>query len=77
MVEAAHDWPGRDHTLQVNGAMDGRILAQGKVWPVIVVITGVGLEDPAQVVLAQDDDVVQALPSDRSDQSLDMAVLPW
>ncbi len=47
MVEPTHDWPGRDHTLSLNAAMVGRILAQGEVWPVIVLIIGVGLEEPA------------------------------
>jgi hypothetical protein len=35
----------------------------------LVVIAGISLQDPAQVRLAQDDDMVEALAPDRSDQS--------
>jgi hypothetical protein len=41
-----------------------------------VVIAGVGREDPAKLVLAEDDDVIEAFPADRADQSLRMPVLP-
>ena len=41
-----------------------------------VVIAGVGREDPAQVGLAENDDVIEAFPADRADQSLRMPVLP-
>jgi hypothetical protein len=40
-----------------------------------IVIAGVGRKDPAQMGLAQDDDVIKALPADRADQSLRMPVL--
>ena len=36
----------------------------------------VGLEDPTQVSLAQGDDMIDALATDRSDQPLCEAVLP-
>jgi hypothetical protein len=35
----------------------------------LVVIAGISLQNPAQVSLAQDDDMVDALAPDRSDQS--------
>src|SRR4030095_8880047 len=41
-----------------------------------VAIAGVGCEDPAQVGLAEDDDVIEAFPADRTKQSLRMPVLP-
>jgi hypothetical protein len=41
-----------------------------------VVIADVGREDPAQLGLAEDDDVIEAFPADRADQSLRMPVLP-
>ena len=53
-----------------------RILAQGQVRSQFVVIAGVGRKDPAQMGLAVDDDVVEAFPADRADQSLRMPVLP-
>jgi len=42
-----------------------------------VVVIDVGGEDAAEMALIEDDDVVQALPSDRADGSLDVGVLPW
>ena len=41
-----------------------------------VVIAGVGGKDSAQMGLAKDDDVVQALPTDRANQPFRMAILP-
>jgi transposase len=37
---------------------------------------GIGRKDPAQVGLAKDDEVIEALPADRADQPLRMSVLP-
>ena len=56
--------------------MARRILAQGQMRSQFVVIAGVGRKDPAQVGLAEDDDVIEALPADRANQSLRMPFLP-
>jgi len=53
-----------------------RIFIQCPVRPDLVVIAGVSLQDPAQMRLAQDDDMVDALAPDRSDQSFGKTVLP-
>ena len=44
--------------------------------PDIVVIAGIGLKDPAQVGVAEEDDVIEAFPADRADQSLRLPILP-
>ena len=41
-----------------------------------IVVAGVARKDPAQMALAEDDDVIEAFPADRADQSLRMTVLP-
>jgi hypothetical protein len=41
-----------------------------------VVIAGVVSKDSTQVGVAEDDDVIEAFPADRADQSLRMPVLP-
>src|ERR1700694_5056611 len=41
-----------------------------------IIIVGVGFQDPVQMRLAQDNDVVQTLTPDRSDQPFGKAVLP-
>lgn len=42
-----------------------------------VVVRGVICQQPTKLLLPQDQDMVEALASDRSDQSFSMAVLPW
>src|SRR5258707_2551148 len=41
-----------------------------------IIIVGVGFQDPTQMHLAQDNDVVHTFTPDRSDQPFDKAVLP-
>src|SRR6202042_1732152 len=41
-----------------------------------IMIVGVGFQDPTQMGLAQDNDVVQTLTPDRSDQPFGKAILP-
>jgi hypothetical protein len=41
-----------------------------------IVIAGVVSKDSTQMGVAEDDDVIEALPADRADQSLRMPVLP-
>src|SRR5215216_7535961 len=53
-----------------------RILGQSKMWPDIVVVSGIRRKNATQVILARDHDVIEALPSDRADQPLRMAILP-
>jgi len=44
--------------------------------PDLIVVIGIGRKDTAQVGLAPDHNVVQALPTDRADQPLGISVLP-
>src|ERR1700730_7696357 len=41
-----------------------------------IIIVGVGFQDPTQMHLAQDNDVVYTLTPDRSDQTFGKAILP-
>ena len=50
-------------------------MLQSKMQPNTVVIGSIGLEHLTQVSLAQDYDVIQALPTYRADQPLRMAIL--
>src|SRR5258708_33038189 len=60
----------------LNRAREWRIFVQRAVRSQIVVITGIGLQNPAEGRLTQGDHMVDALASDRSDQSFGKAVLP-
>jgi hypothetical protein len=53
-----------------------RIPGQSQMWPDIVVVSGIRRKNATQVILAQDHDVIEALPTDRADQPLHMSVLP-
>lgn len=75
-MKSAEDGLCSDVTEPLDGTKQRRILGQSKMWSDMVVVGSIGLEDPAQVALAQDHDVIQALPTDRANQPLRMAILP-
>src|SRR5262249_26356547 len=43
----------------------------------VMMILKIACQHAAQVMLAQNDDVIQTFTADRTDQSLDIWVLPW
>src|ERR1700724_2417130 len=49
---------------------------QREVRPELVVIRDVGCDDAAEMSLAEHDEMVETLPSDRADQPFDVSVLP-
>ena len=76
MVHPAEDRPSNELTKPLNRPTARRILAQRQMRSQFVVIAGVGRKDPAQMDLAEDDDVIEAFPADGADQPLCMSVLP-
>ena len=44
--------------------------------PHAVVMVAIGREDPQQMGLAEDDDVIEAFSTDRTDQPLRVPILP-
>src|SRR6202140_3158429 len=63
-------------TGSLNRARNRRILVQGSMRSDAIVIVGVGFQDPTQMHLAQDDDVVHTFAPARSDQPFGKAILP-
>jgi hypothetical protein len=59
----------------LNRAMGWRVLVQGQMRSKFVVVVGVGGKDSTQVGVAKDDDMVEAFPAYRANQSLRMPVL--
>jgi hypothetical protein len=53
-----------------------RVVVKRPVCPSVVVVFDVFIEDAAQVVLAEEDHVVQALAADRAAHPLNLGVLP-
>ena len=62
MMKPAENRPRGEPTEPLNRPMRRRVLAQGLMRSEFVVIARVGRKDPTQMGLAQDDDVIKALP---------------
>jgi hypothetical protein len=60
----------------LNQSTDRRVLAQREVCPGVFVGVEVGLEDSPQTGLVHNNHVIQTLSTNRSDQPLDVGVLP-
>lgn len=76
MMKSAKDRLSNKLAEPVDRPMVRRIFVQGQMCSAFVVIAGVGRKDPAQMALAEDDGMIEALPADRADQSLRVPVLP-
>jgi hypothetical protein len=76
MMKSAEDRPRGEATEPLEGPMGRRVLAQGQMRSKFVVIAGVGRKDSTQMGVAKDDDVIEAFPANRTDQSLRMPILP-
>ena len=73
MMKSAEKRPRDKLAAPLDGPMTRRILTHGQMSSELV---GVGRKDSAEMVLAKDDDVIEALSPDGTDQSLRMPVLP-
>jgi hypothetical protein len=60
-MKPAEDGPCIDLAELLDGRNQRRILGQRQMRPNMVVVGSIGLEDLAQMVLAEDHDVIQAL----------------
>jgi len=76
MMEATENRLSSKPAETLDRPMAWRILAQGQMNAQFVVVGSICRKDPAQVGLAKDDNVIEALPADRADQPLRMSVLP-
>jgi len=76
MMKSTEDRLSSELAEPLDRSMARRIFVQEQMRSETVVTAGVGREGPAQLGLAEDDDVIEAFPADRADQSLHMPVLP-
>ena len=76
MVQAAEMRQPTQHSMAMHGSTQRGILIQGQVRTKPVVILGIVAQQSARMALVDDDQLIQAIPSDRSDQALDVGVLP-
>jgi hypothetical protein len=70
MMKSAKDRPLDDLPEPLDRPTTRRIFIQRQMSSELVVIAGIGHKNPAQMALAEDDDVIEALPADRADQPL-------
>jgi hypothetical protein len=76
VMQSADERMEADAADPLNWARERRIFAQRSVRSGLIIVGGVFAQDPAQVRFAQDDNMVDTLVTDRSDQSFGEAVLP-
>src|SRR5208337_4074698 len=76
MMQSSEERRRRDSPDALNCAKNRRVLPQREVGLHNIVVGSVCPNDAAQVRFAEHDDVVEALAAIRSDESLDVTVLP-
>src|SRR5262249_56007651 len=75
-MESEKDGVGVDDSGTLNGAKGRCIFVQRPVRSDVVVITSIGSQDSAQMGFAPDDEMIETLAPDRSDQPFSEAILP-
>src|SRR5713101_2443984 len=76
----ATDFWNLDHLTErerLDRSADGRIFFERQMRTASFVVFEIILQDPAQPGLMENNDVIQALPSNGPDQALRVGVLPW
>jgi hypothetical protein len=59
------------------GRLLGGVLVEREVSASLMVVREVADQDAAQVPFTEDENVIQTLPSDRTDEALREGILPW
>ena len=75
-MKAAEDGRRYDAAHVLDCAIDRSVLVERPMSPQLIIISGILRQNPAQVRFAEDNHMVDALASDRSDQPFGEAVLP-
>ena len=69
MMQSAQHWCGDNGSASVDGASQRCVLAQPQVCARLIVVERIRGQDPSQMPLAEDQDVIQALAAECSDQA--------
>ena len=77
MMEPAQDWTAKNVTDGPNGTRYRRILIQGQMRTYLIVVFHVRQKYVTKMSFAQDDDMIDAFPADRTDEPFSISVLPW
>ena len=76
-MEATESWSRNDPTEPLDRTMDWSIFAQRQMSAGLVVVAHIRPQDSPQVSLPEDDQMVEAFPSDRTDELFNVSILPW
>ena len=77
MMQTSEVFGGHDTANGLHSTRHWCILVQRQVRASIIVIFLVRSQQVAKMPLAEDNDMVKSIPSDRTDEPLRMSVLPW
>ena len=75
-MQAAENRSRLDASYRLNGTLDRCVLVQGQMRASRIVVIDIARQHMTQVPLPEYDHMVKALPADRADQTLRIAVLP-
>ena len=76
LMKAAQERYWNDTANGLNGPALRCVLPKGEMCANPIVVDGISRQDPAQMRLAENHDMVEGLTPDRADEAFDMAVLP-
>src|SRR4029078_3812190 len=76
MVQPAENWAAKNLPGPFDGTRERRIPLQGAMCAGAIIIFHVRQQQVAEVAFAEHDNVVEAFPSDRTDQAFGIPVLP-
>ena len=78
MMETAHLREGNNVACggKLHATRPWAVLVEREMGSGVMMILKIARQDAAQVTLAEDDNVIQAFTADRTDETLDMGVLP-
>src|SRR6266508_2613045 len=76
MVQSAEDWCGHDGSGSLHGSSQRRVLAQPQMRARLIVIKRVRRQNPSQMTFAYDQDVIQAVTAEGTDQAFNICILP-
>ena len=77
MMKTSEDGHRYNAAQVLNGAMDRGILIERPMGSQLIIVGSISLQNSAQMRLAQDEHMVDALAPDRSDQAFSKPILPW
>ena len=76
MMQSSNNTAGSNAAADLNCTPEGHIFVQREVRSRFIAVANVIFQNPTQMCLARDNDVVHTFAPDRSDQPFGKAVLP-